>query len=121
MTVDDFAPLPGPGMVVGDELLASDREMVQAFAAAVSQAQAAIAGDLQLGIDAAIAEVSAIAEDRGTAEAVLAATVEAWGASFTGAILADVWSSGYETMRRLEFIDGSVPVEQMFEEVATDS
>ena len=115
MTVDDFAPLPGPGIVVGDELLAGDLEMVHAFASAIAQAQTAIAGDLQRGLDAAIAEVPAIAEDRGTAEAVLAATVEAWGPSITGAVVRDVWSSGYETMRRLGFIDGSVPVEEMYD------
>ena len=120
MTVDEFAPLPGPGIVVGDELLAADREAVQAFANAVVQAQAAIAGDLQLGLQAAIAEVPAIAEDRSTAGAVLAATVEAWGPSITGAIVPDVWNSGYETMRRLGFIDGSVPVEDMYDDVAAD-
>ncbi|HET6746025.1 MAG TPA: ABC transporter substrate-binding protein [Candidatus Limnocylindria bacterium] len=115
MTVDDFAPLPGPGIVVGDELLADDIETAHAFARAIAQAQVAIAGNSQLGLDAAIAEVPAIAEDPDTAEAVLLATVEAWGSSITGAVVRDVWSSGYETLRRLGFIDGSVPVEEMYD------
>ena len=115
MTVDDFAPLPGPGVVVGDELLGADLEMVHAFAGAVASAQEAIRADPQLGLDAAIAEVPAIAEDARTAEAVLAASIEAWGQSITGAIVRPVWDSGYETMLRLGFIDGSVPVEEMYD------
>jgi NitT/TauT family transport system substrate-binding protein len=116
MTVDDFAPLPGPGIVVGDELLAADPEMVHAFATAVVAAQELIAADPEIGVDAAIAEVPAIADDRETALAVLEATIEAWGApGITGAIVQPVWEAGYETMQRLAFIDGSVPVEQMYD------
>ena len=115
MTVDDFAPLPGPGIVVGDELLAADLELVAAFASAIVRAQESIRADLDIGVEAAIAEVPAIAEDRPTAEAVLAATVEAWGPSPTGVVDVDVWSDGYQTMQRLGFIDGSVPVEEMYD------
>jgi NitT/TauT family transport system substrate-binding protein len=118
MTVDDFAPLPGPGTVVGDELLRSDRELVAAFVEAVVRAQQAIADEPQVGVDAAIEEVPAIAEDRARALAVLEATVEAWGPPVDGTIPADVWAAGYETMRKLGFIDGSVPVEEMYDQVA---
>ena len=79
MTVDDFAPLPGPGIVVGDELLGADPAVVAAFAAAVVAAQEQIAADPEVGVEAAIAEVPAIADDRETALAVLDATIEAWG------------------------------------------
>jgi NitT/TauT family transport system substrate-binding protein len=116
MTVDDFAPLPGPGLVVGDELLGADPEVVQAFAGAVVGAQELIAADPEMGVDAAIAEVPAIADDRETALGVLQATIEAWGApGITGAIVRPVWESGYQTMQRLGFIDGSVPVDQMYD------
>jgi NitT/TauT family transport system substrate-binding protein len=114
MTVDEFAPLPGPGIVVGDGLLEADIEIVGSFAGAVGAAQTAIADDLQLGLDAAIAEVPAIADDPGTAEDVLAATVEAWG-SPVSVLDTEVWDVGYDTMRRLGFIDGSVPVEEMYD------
>jgi NitT/TauT family transport system substrate-binding protein len=117
MTVDEFAPLPGPGIVVGDGLLEADIEIVGSFAGAVGAAQTAIADDLQLGLDAAIAEVPAIAEDPGTAEDVLAATVEAWG-SPVSVLDTEVWDVGYDTMRRLGFIDGSVPVEEMYDTLA---
>jgi NitT/TauT family transport system substrate-binding protein len=115
MTVDEFAPLPGPGVVVGDELLEADAEMAHDFAAAVVAAQQQIADDPDAGVDAAIVEVPAIAEDRETALAVLEATIEAWGSPLNGAIDADVWQAGYQTMRRLGFIDGSVPPEDMYD------
>ena len=122
MTVDDFAPLPGPGIVVGDELLGADPEMVAAFASAVVTAQQQIADDPDSGVDAAIAEVSAIADDRETALAVLEATIEAWAPPITGEVVPDVWASGYATMQRLGFIDGSVPVAEMYDEtVMTDA
>ena len=43
MTVDDFAPLPGPGVVAGDEILRSedDRRIVSDFSLAVVSAPAA--------------------------------------------------------------------------------
>jgi NitT/TauT family transport system substrate-binding protein len=118
MTVDEFAPLPGPGIVVGDELLSSDRELVAGFVEAVVKAQEAIADDPQVGLDAAIAEVPAIAEDREQALAVLEATVETWGPPVDGTIATDVWQGGYEWMRRIGFVDGSVPVEEMYDQVA---
>jgi NitT/TauT family transport system substrate-binding protein len=120
LTVDDVAPLPGPGVVVGDDLLASDRGMVADFARAVWQAQDAIAGDIELGLEDAINEVPAIAEDRDTARAVLTATVELWkdasGQVFSG-IDVEVWASGYQSMADLSLIDGSVPLSEMYENV----
>ena len=115
MTVDDFAPLPGPGIVVGDELLGADPAVVAAFAAAVVAAQEQIAADPEVGVEAAIAEVPAIADDRETALAVLDATIEAWGTPITGEIVVAVWESGHDTMQRLGFINGSVPVEEMYD------
>jgi NitT/TauT family transport system substrate-binding protein len=115
MTVDDFAPLPGPGIVVGDELLAADPELVSGFAAAIVRAQQAIADDAEVGLEAAVAEVPAIGDDKETARAVLAATVEAWDPPIDGAVSPEVWATGYETMQRLGFIDGSVPVEEMYD------
>jgi ABC-type nitrate/sulfonate/bicarbonate transport system substrate-binding protein len=108
--------LPGPGIVVGDELLGADPEMVAAFASAVVTAQQQIADDPDSGVDAAIAEVPAIADDRETALAVLETTIEAWAPPITGEVVPDVWASGYATMQRLGFIDGSVPVEEMYDE-----
>jgi NitT/TauT family transport system substrate-binding protein len=116
MTVDEFAPLPGPGVVVGDELLTADGALVSAFSDAIVRAQQKIAEDVEVGVAAAVAEVPTIGEDEKTARAVLAATVHAWGDQPSGAVDTDVWATGYETMKRLGFIDGSVPVVDMYDD-----
>jgi NitT/TauT family transport system substrate-binding protein len=115
LTVDEIAPLPGPGMIAGDELLASDPELVEAFVGAVAAAQAAVIADPELGFAAAEEAVPTIAEDPEVARAVLDATVELWaGDGFAdGAIDRELWESGYATMERLGFIDGSVPLDDM--------
>jgi NitT/TauT family transport system substrate-binding protein len=115
LTVDDIAPLPGPGMIVGDELLASDPELVRAFVDATAAAQAAVIDDPDLGFAAAEVAVPEISESPEVARAVLDATVELWeGDGFAnGAIDEELWTTGYETMQRLGFIDGSVPLDEM--------
>ena len=115
LTVDGAAPLPGPGVIVGGGLLADDPDLARAFVGATAAAQAAVIADPDRGFAAAEVEVSSIAEDPEVARAVLEATVELWeGTGFAdGAIDQDLWSIGYETMLRLEFIDGSVPLEDM--------
>ena len=114
--VDDVAPLPGPGMITGDALLAEDPELVSAFVEATALAQAAVIEDPELGFAAAEAAVPTISEEREVALAVLEATVQLWaGDGFQdGAIDGTLWETGYETMRRLGFIDGSVPGEEMY-------
>ncbi|MFN2417833.1 MAG: ABC transporter substrate-binding protein [Candidatus Limnocylindria bacterium] len=115
LTVDEVAPLPGPGTIVGDELLAADPALVRAFVDATASAQAAVIADPDRGFAAAEASVPTIAEDPDVARSVLDATVALWeGDGFAdGAIDEETWSVGYETMTRLGFIDGSVPLEDM--------
>ncbi|MGH2456149.1 MAG: ABC transporter substrate-binding protein [Candidatus Limnocylindria bacterium] len=116
ITLDRAVPLPGPGMVAGDELLAADPELVRRFAAAVAEAQAAVIDDPEAGLAAARTAVPAIGEDPDTALAVLEATVALWEgtAGFgEGRIDVDRWTQAAALMQRLGFIDGSVPVEEM--------
>ncbi|MBA3586823.1 MAG: ABC transporter substrate-binding protein [Chloroflexi bacterium] len=115
LTLDDVAPLPGPGLIVGDELLADDPELVRAFVDATVAAQSAVIADPDLGFAAAEASVPTIAEDPEVARGILEATVELWeGDGFAdGAIDQETWEAGYETMVRLGFIDASVPLEEM--------
>ena len=113
LTVDDVAPLPGPGVVVGD---AADPGLVEAFAVATILAQDAVIADPEVGLQAALAAVPTIAEDIETARTVLRATVDLWsgtGEFPTGAINADLWAAAWVTMQTLGFIDGSVPVSDM--------
>ena len=115
LTVDEVAPLPGPGLIVGDGLLASDPELVRAFAEATAAAQAAVIDDPDRGLAAAEVAVPAIAEGRDVARAVLDATVALWqGDGFAdGRVDLALWEAGYATMQRLGFIDGSVPLDEM--------
>ncbi|MGI8658392.1 MAG: ABC transporter substrate-binding protein [Candidatus Limnocylindria bacterium] len=118
LTVDEIAPLPGPGVIVGDDLLASDPALVRAFTEATAAAQAAVIADPDLGFAAAEATVPSVAEDPEVARSILDATVELWtGDGFDeGAIDQMAWSAGYDTMVRLGFIDGSVPLAEMIGE-----
>jgi len=115
LTIDQVAPLPGPGVITGDALLESDPDLVRAFATATARAQAAVIADPEIGFAAAEASVPTIAEDAEVARAVLEATAELWaGDGFDdGAIDLELWRLGYATMERLGFIDGSVPLDGM--------
>ena len=116
LTVEQVAPLPGPGLIVGDAYLQSNEVDVAEFAAATLRAETVIAADPQKGLDAALVAVPTIASDKATALAVLNATIELWkgGNQAPSGVVDDaVWSSGYATMKRLGLIDGSVPLDQM--------
>jgi NitT/TauT family transport system substrate-binding protein len=115
LTIDEIAPLPGPGIIVGDELADADPELVEAFIGATAAAQAAVIEDPELGFAAAEVAVPTIAEAPEVARAVLDATIDLWrGDGFgNGAIPMELWTEAFETMVRLGFIDGSVPVEEM--------
>jgi ABC-type nitrate/sulfonate/bicarbonate transport system substrate-binding protein len=109
--------------VAGDELLASDRELAVAVAEAVRHAQEDIAADPEAGLEAAIAEVPAIGEDRETALAVLEATVELWlddSGDVASGIDRGVWESGYDILRELGLIDGSVPLDEIYDDLSLD-
>jgi NitT/TauT family transport system substrate-binding protein len=115
LTVDELAPLPGPGVIVGARLLGEDPELVRAFVQATAAAQEEVIASPDIGFAAAEAEVAAIAEDPDVARAVLDATIELWrGEEFAaGRIPEELWRTAYETMVRLGFIDDPVPVEVM--------
>jgi NitT/TauT family transport system substrate-binding protein len=120
LTIDEIAPLPGPGVIVGDDLLDADLDLVMRFTLATAGAQQRISEDPGLGLRAAVEAVPTIAEDEATALAVLEATIPIWrGAQpgIDGIIDESVWQSGYQIMRNLGFIDGSVPLEDMIESV----
>jgi len=116
LTVEQIAPLPGPGVIVGDELFNSDPALHQGFVNALIEAMTLVASDPQVGLDAAVVAVPAIAEDADTALAVLTATIPLWilpDGGVSPLVSPGLWQSGYDTMRRLGFIDGSVPLADM--------
>jgi len=120
LTIDEIAPLPGPGVIVGDDLLEADLDLVMRFTLATAGAQQRISEDPELGLRAAVEAVPTIAEDEATALAVLEATIPIWRGiqpEIDGIINESAWQSGYQIMRNLGFIDGSVPLEDMIESV----
>jgi NitT/TauT family transport system substrate-binding protein len=116
LTIDQIAPLPGPGVIVGDDLLEADLDLVMRFTIATAGAQQRISEDPELGLRAAVEAVPTIGEDEATALAVLEATIPIWRGmqpEIDGIIDESAWLSGYQIMRDLGFIDGSVPLEDM--------
>jgi putative riboflavin transport system substrate-binding protein len=103
--VDDAVPLPGNGLIVGQKTLESKAAALKAFVAATLKAQGEIAANPKVGLDASIAQVPELGTDRGTQEAILAATIDAWSNDYTkahgsGAIDAEAWT------RSIEFMSG---------------
>jgi NitT/TauT family transport system substrate-binding protein len=120
LTIDEVAPLPGPGVIVGD-VVGADADLVARFVTATATAQDAVITDPAAGVAAAAAVVPTVAEDPDAARVVLDATVILWqgeGGFGWGAIDLDLWSAAWETMRSLAFIDGSVPVDEMVDDNA---
>jgi NitT/TauT family transport system substrate-binding protein len=106
ITIDDVAPLPGPGLVVGRATLDSKREALRAFTAATLRAMEEIIADPQRGLAATFARVPELAVDPDTQLAVLKATVEAWQSDTTrasglGSIDMETWKSALDIMTSL--------------------
>lgn len=85
LRVDDFVPLPGPGLVVGDATLAAKGDALRAFVAVTLRAMDAIAADPQLGLDAAFARIPELAADPDRQRAILEATIAGWANAYTEA------------------------------------
>jgi NitT/TauT family transport system substrate-binding protein len=106
VSVDEVAPLPGPGLVVGQSALRDEAPALRAFTAATLRAMADISADPQLGLEATFERVPELAGDAGLQAAILDATVKAWSNAYTdahglGSIDPTVWASALETMASL--------------------
>lgn len=106
LRVDDVTPLPGPGLVVGTDTLESKGEAIRAFVAVTLRAMEEVIADPERGLDAAIARVPELGEDREGQAAILDATIETWASDYTdanglGAIDREAWASSVEFMRSL--------------------
>jgi NitT/TauT family transport system substrate-binding protein len=121
--VDDVAPLPGPGLVVGTSTLQEKGDALRAFTGATLRAMEDIAADPQRGLEATFAKVPELAADPETQLAVLEATVDAWQSDYTrlhglGSIDREAWESAVETMVALP--DSVVTVRPPIDELVTD-
>jgi NitT/TauT family transport system substrate-binding protein len=120
LSVDAIVPLPGPGLVVGRDTLATKGTAIRAFVAATMRAMREIIADPQAGLDDAIAQVPDLANDRATQLAVLQATIGMWQSAYTGqhglgAIDSDGWQKSLDFMRGLaeQSIPASMTVDQL--------
>lgn len=123
LRVDDVTPLPGPGLTVGVDTLAAKDAALEAFVAATLRSMDEITADPEAGLEAAIAEVPELGEDRDTQLAILRATIEMWHSPYTeqhglGAIDEAAWARSVEFMRTLP--DSVVPRELPPEQLVTE-
>jgi NitT/TauT family transport system substrate-binding protein len=85
LRVDQVVPLPGNGLIAGTSAIRDKRTQLRAFIAATLRAMGEIEADPQKGLDAAIAAVPTLGQDRATQLAILKATVATWSSGYTGA------------------------------------
>lgn len=116
--VDDIIALPGPGLISGSTTLGSKRTAVAGFVRATLRAMAEIAERPEVGLDAAIAAVPELGQDRATQDAILRATIEVWQSDLTrsaglGAIDRDGWQASIEFMTDLDLVPRPVTVDDL--------
>lgn len=112
LAIDDITPLPGPGLIVGTEGLAANRDALWWFVAATMRAMEEITGDPALGLEDAVAIVPELGQNHDTQRAVLEATIEMWHSPYTeanvlGAIDANAWTQSLDFVRALP--DSNIP------------
>jgi NitT/TauT family transport system substrate-binding protein len=118
LRIDDITPLPGPGMITGTRTLETKGDALRAFVAATIRAMEEIRDDPARGLDAAIAMVPDLGQDRATQEAVLRATIEAWQLAGDpqaplGAFDRDAWAASITFMTQLGLVASPVTVDQL--------
>jgi putative riboflavin transport system substrate-binding protein len=116
--VDDIVALPGPGLIAGTATVEDKRDAVAGFVRATLRAMTEIVDEPDRGLDAAIAAVPELGQDRATQSAVLRATVEVWQSDLTrtqglGAIDRDGWEASIAFMTGLDLVPNPVTVDDL--------
>jgi NitT/TauT family transport system substrate-binding protein len=114
--VDDVTALPGPGLIASTSTIDGKRDAVDGFVRATLRAMKEIAADPSTGLEAAIAAVPELAQDRDAQAAILDATIEVWKApggsvDTFGAIDRDGWQESIEFMTGLGLVPNPVTVD----------
>ncbi len=116
LRVDQAVPLPGNGLIAGTTAIGNKGTQLRAFIAATLRAMHEIEANPQRGLDAAIAEVPELGQDRRTQLAILNATIGTWSNDYTaahgaGAIDQAAWAKTVTFMAGLSGspISGSPP------------
>ncbi len=104
--VDQFVPLPGPGLIAGTATLESKQAAIKSFIGATIRAMDLIAADPRAGVEAAITAVPELASDRETQAAILDATIATWrdptGSEPLGAIDRAGWAASITFLEQLD-------------------
>jgi NitT/TauT family transport system substrate-binding protein len=120
LRVDQAVPLPGPGLITGTKTLSAKRAAVAGFVAATLKAMREIAANPDAGLDASIAAVPELGNDRTTQKAILTATIDAWtgggSPSNFGAIDRDGWARSVAFMTGLGLVPKAVTVDQLVDD-----
>lgn len=120
LRVDDVVPLQGNGLITGTATLAAKEPALRAFIAATLRAEREIIADPQKGLEAAIAAVPELGQNRDQQLAVLQATVAMWQNPRTataglGAIDRAGWQATIDFLARLPggLVPNPVTVDQL--------
>ena len=119
--VDDVVALPGPGLIAGTATLDAKGAAVTAFVTETLRAMREIAVDPEAGLEAAIAVVPELGQDRDVQLAILEATIEAWSSDLVreegyGVIDVAGWEDSVELLRDLGVINEPVEVDRLVDD-----
>jgi putative riboflavin transport system substrate-binding protein len=97
LKVDSVVPLPGNGLIASTEGIGAKAASLKAFVAGTLRAMNDVIADPQKGLDAAVAAVPELGQDRALQLAILKATIDTWQSAYTkahglGSIDRDGWT-----------------------------
>jgi NitT/TauT family transport system substrate-binding protein len=120
--VDQVVALPGPGFIAGTSTLGVKRASITAFVAATLRAMRDIAADPAKGLDAAVAAVPDLGQQRATQAAILQATIATWsppggGPADYGRIDRAGWQASIAYMTSLGLVPSPITVDDVIDDV----
>jgi NitT/TauT family transport system substrate-binding protein len=119
LPVDDVTALPGPGLIASTATIDGKRDAVAGFVRATLRAMKEIVADPNKGLDATIATVPELGQDRELQAAILYATIDIWAhagqtpADGMGAIDRAGWQASVEFMTKLNMVPKPVTVDDL--------
>jgi NitT/TauT family transport system substrate-binding protein len=119
LNVDDVTPLPGPGLIASTATIDGKREAVAGFVRATLRAMKEIVADPNKGLDATIATVPELGQDRELQADILFATIDIWAhagptpSDGMGAIDRAGWQASVEFMTKLNMVPKPVTLDDL--------
>ncbi len=112
------AAMPGPGLIASTKTIDAKGPALKAFVAATLKAMAEIEANPDKGVDAAIAVVPTLGQDRATQLQILKATAAMWSSDYSrangaGAVDAAAWTRAIAFMSSLGLVPNPVTADQL--------